>query len=69
MTQYRFVPHLPDLIEPADYRRDPQGRLVRLRIRVADEGVEILGDGARAATIEGLLEGLDADEIQQMLCG
>jgi hypothetical protein len=42
---------------------------VRLRIRVGEEGVEILGDAARAATLEGLLEGLGAQEIEQMLCG
>ena len=69
MSQYRFVPYLPDLIEPADYPDDPAGRRVRLRIRVGEEGVEILGDAARAATLEDLLEGLGAQEIQQMLCG
>jgi len=69
MSEYRFVPHLPDLIEPADYPDDPAGRRVRLRIRVGADGVEILGDAARAATLEALLEGLGAQEIQQMLCG
>jgi len=69
MSDYRFVSDLPDLIDPGEYDDDPSGRLVRLRIRADEEGVEILGDGARAAAIERLLEGLDPEEIEQMLCG
>jgi hypothetical protein len=69
MSEYRFVPHLPDLIDPGEYDDDLSGRLVRLRIRADEEGVEILSDGSRAAVIERLLEGLDPEEIEQMLCG
>jgi FtsH ternary system-associated peptide len=69
VTEYRFAPHLPDLIAPPEYPEDPGGRRVRLRIRAAAEGVEIRGDAARAATLEALLEGLEVEAIEQMLCG
>jgi FtsH ternary system-associated peptide len=69
MAEYRFVPHLPDLIHPEDYADDPEGRRVRLRIRITDEGVEVLGDALRPLALERLLEELGAEIIEQMLCG
>jgi len=69
MADYRFVEHLPDLIQPEEYADDPKGRRVRVRIRVTDDGVEVLGDAMRPATIEQLLETLDPATIEQMLCG
>ena len=69
MTEYRFVDHLPDLISPAEYAGDPEGRTVRLRIRVTADGVEILGDSAQARAVEELLEELGVKVIDQMLCG
>ncbi len=65
----RFVSHLPDLVTPDEYAGDPDGRLVRLRIRASADGVEILGDAARPRTLERLLDEIGADEIEQMLCG
>jgi hypothetical protein len=69
VSLYRFVPHLPDLISPEDYPKDPGGRLVRFRIRVTGEGIEVLGDAMRPLTLEQLLETLGAEAIDQMLCG
>ena len=69
MADYRFVPQLPDLIHPEDYAGDPAGRRIRLRIRATGEGVELLGDALRPAALERLLEALDAEVIEQLLCG
>ncbi len=69
MAHYRMVPSLPDLIPPETYADDPDGRLVRLRISLTGEGVEILGDAVRPQAIEKLLEALGCTDIEQMLCG
>ena len=69
MTEYRFVDHLPDLIQPEDYASDPSGRRVRLRIRPTADGVEVLGDAMRPAELEKLLEELGVEVVEQMLCG
>lgn len=69
MTERRFVPELPDLIAPADYAEDPQGRRVRLRIGHSDQGVEILGDAMQVKELERLLAALEPGTIEQMLCG
>lgn len=69
MTGYRFVEHLPDLIGSGEYEAHPDGGLVRVRIRVTESGVEVLGDAIRPDILERLLEMLGPAEIQQMLCG
>ncbi len=69
MTAYRFVENLPDLIQPEEYADHPEGRLVRLRISVTEDGVEILGDAFRPEVLEEILRRLGPDEIEQMLCG
>ncbi len=69
MTGYRFVENLPDLIQPEEYADHPEGRLVRLRISVTEDGVEILGDAFRPEVLEEILRRLGLDEIEQMLCG
>ncbi|MGS2640166.1 radical SAM-modified peptide, FtsH ternary system-associated [Streptosporangium sp. LJ11] len=69
MSEYRFVEDLPDLIQPEEYPDHPEGRLVRLRISVTADGVEILGDAFRPEVLEKILAGLDPEEIEQMLCG
>jgi len=66
---FRFVEDLPDLIQPEDYAEHPDGRLVRLRITVTKDGVEILGDAFRPEALEAILARLGPDEIEQMLCG
>ena len=69
MSQRHFVDHLPDLIDPDDYPDDPNGRRIRLRIRLTDQGIEILGDAVRPDELDRLLETLDPEVIEQMLCG
>jgi hypothetical protein len=69
MSHYRFTQQLPDLIHPEDYSNDPQGRRIRFQIKTTPQGIEILGDAMRPATLEKLLEELGAQEIEQMLCG
>ncbi len=69
MSEYRFVEDLPDLIQPEEYPDHPEGRLVRLRISVTTDGVEILGDAFRPEVLEKILAGLGPEEIEQMLCG
>jgi hypothetical protein len=69
VSDYRFVPVLPDLIEPAEYGRHPGGDLVRIRIAATPDGVEVLGDAFRPAVLEALLGELGAGPIDQMLCG
>jgi hypothetical protein len=69
MSGYRFVENLPDLIQPEEYADNPEGRLVRLRISITGDGVEILGDAFRPEVLEEILRRLGPDEIEQMLCG
>ncbi|MCP5418910.1 MAG: hypothetical protein H6970_00260 [Gammaproteobacteria bacterium] len=69
MTKYRFVEHLPDLIQAEDYPADPRGRRLRLRIHANADGVDLLGDAMNPASLEKLLEELGSEVIEQMLCG
>ncbi|CAL9647017.1 hypothetical protein GCM10010266_51270 [Streptomyces griseomycini] len=69
MADYRMVEHIPDLIQAEEYDRHPEGRLVRVSIRVDGEGVQVLGDAFRPELLEKLLETLGPDAIEQMLCG
>lgn len=64
-----FVPDLPDLIDPGEYAEHPEGRLVRVEIRVTARGVEVLGDGLRPAWVEDMLAELGGGPIEGMLCG
>ena len=65
----RFVTHLPDLIREEDYLESSERQKFRVRIKITDEGVEILGDSMYAHLVEELLTQLGADEIERMLCG
>jgi hypothetical protein len=69
VAKYNFVESLPDLIQPEEYEAHPDGRLIRVRISVTSDGVEILGDAFRPEILEEILRGLGGDEIDQMLCG
>lgn len=64
-----FVDALPDLIDPAEYAAHPSGGLVRLRVVVTADGVEVLGDAMRPAGVEELLAALGGGTVEQMLCG
>jgi hypothetical protein len=69
MTHYKGVAQLPDLIDATEYNDHPDGGLIRLRISVTADGVEVLGDGMRPEVLEALLESLEPDEIEHMWCG
>lgn len=69
MTKRVFVESLPDLIEPNEYADDPNGRRIKLRIRVTENGIEVLGDAVRPKELEELLLALDPATLEQMLCG
>jgi hypothetical protein len=65
----RWVEHLPDLIHEDEYDEHPDGNLVRLRVRMTANGLEILGDGMRPEVLEALLRRIGKGPIDQMLCG
>ncbi|GAA1416753.1 radical SAM-modified peptide, FtsH ternary system-associated [Catellatospora coxensis] len=69
MAEPRYVQHLPDLIMPEEYADHPDGRLVRLRISVCPDGVDIVGDAFRPEALERLLAAISEGPIDQMLCG
>jgi rRNA processing protein Krr1/Pno1 len=69
VTEYRFVQELPDLIGPEEYAEQPAGDLVRIRISVGDNGVELLGDAIRPEVLERILVSMGPEVIEQMLCG
>jgi FtsH ternary system-associated peptide len=70
VAEYRMVRHLPDLISPEEYDAHPHGGLVRVRIAISDEAVEVLGDAIRPELLEAVLETLGGGEvIEQMMCG
>lgn len=65
----RYVPHLPDLMTPADYVEAPEVRKIRLEIRMTDAGIEILGDSPYPVSLDELLEKLGPETVEKMLCG
>jgi hypothetical protein len=69
VSDFRYVEDLPDLIHPEEYADHPDGRLVRLRISITEDGVQILGDAFRPEVLQEILAGLGPEEIEQMLCG
>ncbi|WP_433372133.1 radical SAM-modified peptide, FtsH ternary system-associated [Actinoplanes sp. CA-142083] len=69
MTEREFVQDLPDLIDATEYPAHPQGRLVRLRITVDENGVSVLADAFRPLEVERLMDELGGGPVQQMLCG
>lgn len=69
MATHRYVQDLPDLIDATEYAEHPDGRLVRLRLSVSEDGVTVLGDAFRPEVLEALLRELGGGDIEQMLCG
>ena len=69
MSKTVFVQQLPDLIQPADYDNDPESKKMRIRIRMINDGVEILGDAQRPDKLDDMLEGLSPNVIEKVLCG
>lgn len=69
MTEHVYVERLPDLITPEDYKNDPLGKRVRVRIRASENGLEILGDAQRPMVLDEILEQLSPDSIEKVPCG
>lgn len=69
MSKTIFVQNLPDLLHYADYVNDPESKKMRIRIRMTDDGVDILGDAQRPDVLDDLLEGLGPDAVEKVLCG
>jgi hypothetical protein len=68
-AEHVFVDSLPDLIEPGEYAAHPRGDLVRLKVVVTPDGVEIIGDAMRPGSVEYLLAAISGGPVEQMLCG
>lgn len=68
-VEHVFTESLPDLIDPGEYDKYPDGTLVRVRISVSANGIEILGDGLRPELVEEVLRALGGGPMEQMLCG
>lgn len=64
-----YVDHLPDLMDWDDYDVAHEKRVVKFEIHITENGVEILGDCPYPALLEKLLEGLEPDIIEMMMCG
>lgn len=64
-----FVSELPELIEPECYSKNVKGGLVRLRIRITEQGIEILGDAMRPDTLDHIIDRLGITEVERILCG
>ncbi len=64
-----YVNHLPDLMSWDDYEVSHERKLVRIRLRVTEQGLEILGDSPYPHLVEKLLEVLEPETIEMMLCG
>ena len=67
--QHVFTELIPDLINADEYDKYPDGALVRVRISVSENGVEILGDGLRPELVEEVLKAIGGGPMEQMLCG
>ena len=65
----RYVPYLEDLMQEQDYEKPGNGKVVKIKITVNDQGVEVLGDSMYAKILETLLTEAGVKEIQKMLCG
>ncbi len=64
-----FVNHLPDLMTWEDYATAHERKIVRIRLSVGAEGVEILADSPYPKLVEDLLAALGPEAIEMMLCG
>jgi hypothetical protein len=64
-----YVPYLPDLMTWEDYARSHCQKTIRIRLRVTDQGLEVLGDSPYPQDLEKILAALEPQVIEQMLCG
>ena len=47
----RFVNHLPDLMTWEDYAEADRRKVIRIRLTVSEEGLEVLGDSPRSPLV------------------
>jgi len=52
-----------------DYEVSHERKLVRFRLTVTDQGLEIIGDSPYPHLLEELLAKLDPARLEMMLCG
>ena len=64
-----YVGHIPDLMTWDDYEVSHERKLVRFRLTVTDQGLEIIGDSPYPHLLEELLAKLDPSVVEMMLCG
>ncbi len=64
-----YVNHIPDLMTWDDYEVSHERKLVRFRLTVTDNGLEIIGDSPYPHLLEELLAKLDPAMVEMMLCG
>ena len=64
-----YVGHIPDLMTWDDYEVSHERKLIRFRLTLTDQGLEIIGDSPYPHLLEKLLAELDLAEIEMMLCG
>jgi hypothetical protein len=64
-----YVEHIPDLITWDDYEMAHARKTVRFRVRVTDEGIELVGDSPYPQLVEEILAHLGPNAIEMMLCG
>lgn len=64
-----YVNHLPDLMTWDDYEAADRQKRVRFRLTVTDDGLEIIGDSPYPHLLEELLQALEPEVIEMMLCG
>ncbi len=68
-TKIKYVEHIPDLMDWDDYEVADKKKVVRVQLRVTDEGLEIIGDSPYPHLLEDLLAGIDPKVLEMMLCG
>jgi len=64
-----YVGHIPDLMTWDDYEVSHERKLVRFRLTVTDQGLEIIGDSPYPHLLEELLAKLDPAVVEMMLFG
>ena len=64
-----FVGYIPDLMTWEDYEVSHEKKLVRFRLTITDEGLEIIGDSPYPHLLEQLIEKLGPEVIEIILCG
>lgn len=64
-----YVGHIPDLMTWDDYDVAHERKLLRFRLTVTEQGLEIIGDSPYPQLVEELLAKLDPAIVEMMLCG